>query len=172
MRISIIQKIDEDLVASYLERILWLTRSFIINYNAYRRDYLQRETKRRFLKPLLIPQWPYNSLTIDSVTLLAVTQKNIVYYLCVIVNRLTKAVILKRIVGIKAEAYAQRFLKYYYSSHTILIFILAIKNVSKLIGSSKGFISSQGLSNILTKRYKLTYVIISRLLRIIKINSY
>ncbi len=92
-------------------------RRFLANCDECSRTKIWRERRRGFLKPLPIPERFHNHLSMDFITDLPAAGELRERYLWVIVDRLSKEVILEPMETMEAEACAQRFLWCYMRYH-------------------------------------------------------
>lgn len=100
----------------YWSRISDMVRRFIRNCDVCGRALVWRDKKRRFLKPLPIPQRFHQELSIDFMTDLS-AEKDQPRYLMVITDRLSKEVIIEPMKSMNAESFAKRCLKGFYRFH-------------------------------------------------------
>jgi hypothetical protein len=86
-----------------------MVRRFCRNCDVCGRSYLWREKRKRFLKPLPVPDRFYSELSIDFITDLPVKEDGDPRFLMVIINRLLKSCTLKAMTFIKTKDCAEVF---------------------------------------------------------------
>lgn len=79
-----------------------MVRKFVRNFEMYGRTHVWIDKKRRFLKPLPIPERYHQELSIDFMTDLPVISNCQPRYLMVITDRLSKEIILEAMTTMSA----------------------------------------------------------------------
>ena len=92
-------------------------RTFCQNCDRCGRTKIWREAKRGLLKPLPIPERFFADLSVDFITDLPAARRGDNRYIMVIVDRLSKLVILEAMPTMDARVCADRFLHIYWRHH-------------------------------------------------------
>jgi hypothetical protein len=91
-----------------------MVKRFYRNYDVCGRSHLWRKRRKRFLKPLPVPDRFHSELSIDFITDLPAKKEENPRFLMVITNRLLKSCTLEAITFIKAENCAEIFVQCHY----------------------------------------------------------
>ena len=86
-------------------------RQFLRNCDTCGKKRVWRDAKQGLLKPLPVPDRFHAEISIDFITDLLITCETNPSFLIVITDRLFKEVTLEAIITIKAEAYAETFVR-------------------------------------------------------------
>jgi hypothetical protein len=100
-----------------------MVKRFYKNCDVCGRSHLWNKRRKRFLKPLPVPDRFHSELSIDFITDLPAKREEDPRFLMVIINRLLKSCTLKAITFIKAEDCAKVFVQCHYRFHKFLKFI-------------------------------------------------
>jgi hypothetical protein len=104
-----------------------MIKRFYRNCDVCGRSYLWKKRRKRFLKPLPIPDRFHSELSIDFITDLLAKREEDPRFLMVITDRLLKSCTLEAITFIKAEDCAEIFVQCHYRFHEFLKFITSDK---------------------------------------------